>query len=220
MKRIFSLFLVLGLVFCLASCVQEPDADVLTEEELDAILDEMILGDQVDLDDYSDEEKEQIKDKLDKDGFEIDDEGALVPKDPISDEKLDKIVSDALTDGEVDLDDYDKAQKEQIKDKLEEEGLMPDEENEGEGATPVVPIPELSDDEVAAILDGFGINATTTLTEGFKVEANLKPYPKNQQEQIIRAAGMYGLELKTEGEKTYFVSMTIHMDDVKDNPYE
>ncbi|MBQ2730416.1 MAG: hypothetical protein IJF24_00155 [Clostridia bacterium] len=232
MKRFALIVLALFLVLSLAACTEKgPDADVLTEEELEEILDDMILGDKVDLDDYTDEEKGQIEDELDKGGFIINDEGVLAPKDPISDEKLDEIVNDAIEKGEIDLNDYDDAQKEQIKDKLEEEGLKPEEDqdegknedkedNKDEKPTPVVPIPELSDKEIADILAAYGIKEGEVLQDDFKVSIDLSKYPKNQQEQIKDAAALMGLEYKNVDGNESFSMMTIHIDEVKDNEYE
>lgn len=228
MKRFALIVLALFLVLSLAACTEKgPDADVLTEEELEEILDDMILGDKVDLDDYTDEEKGQIEDELDKGGFIINDEGVLAPKDPISDEKLDEIVNDAIEKGELDLGDYDDAQKEQIKDKLEEEGLKPEEDKKPSGdgekeetVVPVVPIPELSDKEIADILAAYGIKEGEVLQDDFKVSIDLSKYPKNQQEQIKDAAALMGLEYKNVDGNESFSMMKIHIDEVKDNEYE
>ena len=227
MKRFALIVLALFLVLSLVACTEKgPDADVLTEEELNEILGDMILGDKVDLDDYTDEEKEQIEEELDKGGFIINDEGVLAPKDPISDEKLDEIVNDAIEKGEINLDDYDDAQKEQIKDKLEDEGLMPEEdktdkeENKEEKPTPVVPIPALTDKEISDILAAYGIREGEVLQDDFKVSIDLSKYTKNQQEQIKSAAALLGLEYKNVDGKESFSMMTIHIDEVKDNEYE
>lgn len=222
MKRIFSCFLALLLVLCLAACSQEPAEDHLTQDEIDAILNDFHLGDKVELDDYSDEEQSQITDELEEGGFVITDEGILAPKDPVDEETLDNIVNDAITNGEVDLNNYNEAQKEQIKDKLEQEGLKPeaDEPEQEGGKIPVVDAQTLTDAEIAEILKPYGIEEGTILQDDFKVEVDLSEYTAKQQEQIKAAAALMGLEFTEEGGKSYFAMMKIHIDQVEDNEHE
>lgn len=220
MKKALAVWMAFALLLCFAACQKEPEVDVLTEDELQAILGEVILGDKLDMDKYTEDEKQQIEDALDKDGFTVNDDGVVAPKNPVSDEKLDEIVNDAQNKGEVDLGGYDNAQKEQIKDKLEEEDLQPDPEQGDDGVVDVIPIPDLTDEEIKNILLGFGIDESSALAEEFKVLVNMKSYPKKQQEQIIRLAGLWGLDYVTEGTSTYFAAAKIHLDQVEDNPNE
>ena len=217
MKRFGIILLAFTLLLCFTAC---QSGAPLTEEELDKIVGDMNLGDKVDLDKYDDAQKDQIKDELDKGGYVVDDDGNLSVKDPISDEDLDNIVGDAVENGKIDLDDYNDAQKDQIKDKLEEEGMTPEDNKNTDGTNPVVPIPDLTDKEVADVLRSWGIDETTAYETGFKVKVDLSKYPKNQQEQLLREAGLYGLELKQEADGTYLVASEIHMDQVEDNPHE
>ena len=221
MKRIFALLLAFTLLFCLAACKDDSlNKPTLSEEELDKLLQEIIDRDKVNLDDYSPEQQEQIKDKLEDDGFGIEDDGSLTVKDPVPPETLDQIVDDALNKGEVDLGDFNPAQQEQIKDKLEDEGLTTEKPEEGETVVPVKPIPELTEQEVTDFFANIGIMDDFVPVAGFAVKVDLSSYPKPQQEQIIRAAGILGLEYQEKDDGFYFVASEIHLDNVPDNPNE
>lgn len=230
MKRIVASVLALFCFFCLIACQKEPEVDVYTEEELEEILSEIIVGGKVDFGDYSEEEEAAIKDKLDKDGFTIvpdadnDKAGTLAPKNPVSQDKLDEIVKDAQEKGEVDFGGYNEAQKEQIKDELEDAGLQvtpPSGDSSGSSTViPVTPIPDLTEEELSDILAGFGIVEGAPLAEDFEVRADLSAYPKKQQEQIKNAAGLQGLSCEEKDGEVIFRVMAIHLDQVTDNEYE
>ncbi len=232
MKRIFVCFLAFSLLFCFTACQERLETrEPLSDEELEAIIQEMIDRDKANLDEYTDEQKEQIKDKLEGEGFEIGAGGELSPKDPVPPEELDQIVDDAVNKGEVDLGDYDTAQKEQIKDKLEEEGFVPvepetpaapEEGGEESGGTivPVKPIPELTDEEITNFFANIGIMDDFVPVAGFSVKVDLSSYPKPQREQIIREAGILGLTYEEKADGAYFTASEIHIDDVPNNPDE
>ena len=227
MKKVIAFLLCALCIFSFCACAQKADTDEVTEEEIERLLDGKEIGDEVDLGGFSEEEQGKIAEKFAQDGFEfVPDEknpakGTLQPKNPVSGEEMSKIISDAKEKGTVDLNGLDKAQKQQVEQKLEEEGFKPkDGEGSGEGETPVETIPELTEAELKKILSDFGILDNVDIADDYVKEADLSAYPKNQLAQIRTELGLRGVEIVEEGGKTFLKAMVIHIDEVKDNEYE
>lgn len=223
MKRLFVCLLGILLVFSLGACQKESDVEILTPEELEELIGDVGLGDVVDMDDFTEEQQQQISDTLKEDGYILQEgeggETTLQPANPLDQDKLDQVVEDAVTQGGTNLGDYDEAQKEQIKDALEEEGMETTPSEDDENEVVVTPMPTFSDAELAALLSGWGITGNQDVLD-YHREVDLSSYNKAQLDQIRAAIGLRGLEFVEEDGKTILKSSQFVFDEIKDNPYE